>query len=166
MSDEFNQYYAELTRRGAQDGTRWGAGAADYLTKHYQDAKNFLDEGWRPSEVARVAPQAGAAAENMAASGVRGMMYRALPYAPQILRGASRALSISPPVAAGLTGYDVGSHAYGMMPRSMQDTIGGTINQVMQRFGGGVDDSDYLRTQQEPQYGMQRRVLPMMQVQR
>lgn len=178
MSDDTRQpdyTFTDVARRYARDAATKGAQVADAATAPYQSAKGFVDAGFRPDEIARLpqqwAPRVAGAAENLTAPGLRGMAYRALPYVAPALRGLGNALTMSPPVRAAATGYAagdlLGTTAYNAMPRSWQDTIGGTVNQAMQRFGGGIDDSDYLRAQTQaptaaPQMGMTRRMYPMM----
>lgn len=54
--------------------------------------------------------------------------------------GTLRTLA-GPVAGAALTGHTIGSIAYENMAQDTQNAIGGTINNVMKRFGGGVDDT-------------------------
>lgn len=55
--------------------------------------------------------------------------------------GRMATTALGPVAGAGLLGHSVGSIAYENMGQDTQDMIGGTVNNIMKRFGGGVDDT-------------------------
>lgn len=133
-------------------GTQLRQGAAKYMADHRtQQASKPL------GPIARNLPRAGAVLGGYFAvkDAIDGDYSGAAVNAADAAASAAL-LSPAAPAAglylAGRTGWDVGSainERFIEPNRGLSDAIGGTINQVLRRFGGGVDDSAYLQQRAE-----------------
>lgn len=133
-------------------GTQLRQGAAKYMADYRaQRASKPL------GPIARSLPWVGAAASGgMAANSAASGDYSGAAVNATDAAASAALLSPAAPAAglylAGRAGWDVGSaiNEHLIEPnRGLSDAIGGTINQVLRRFGGGVDDSAYLQQRAE-----------------